>query len=53
MTRRVINAVFLTLFTAVVAMIALAVLLFSHIPDLTGGIDAHPGRYIQRHIQHG
>lgn len=52
MTRRVVSGVFLLLFTAVVAMIALAVLLLSHLPDLTG-FDDHPGRYIQRHIERG
>jgi hypothetical protein len=52
MTRRVLSGVFLALFTMVVALIALAVLLFSQFPDMAG-FDVRPGHYVQRHIGRG
>jgi hypothetical protein len=53
MTRRVVSGVFLTLLTTLAALIALAVLLFSQLPDWTG-FDVQPGHgYQQRHNGQG
>ncbi|HEY9415312.1 MAG TPA: hypothetical protein VIQ30_11165, partial [Pseudonocardia sp.] len=50
--RRTIDGLFLTLFTLVAGLIIIAILLYSHLPDLLG-FDVHPGHYLPRHIVRG